>query len=90
MAGKKIPMRMCTGCREMKPKIELVRVVKTPDGEIKLDNTGKQSGRGAYICKNTECLNRAKKSNALERAFETKVGDDVYSALNEELLKIDK
>jgi len=89
VAGKKIPMRMCTGCREMKPKIELVRVVKTPDGEIKLDNTGKLNGRGAYICKNTECLNKAIKTNALSRAFETNVSSEVYAALSEELSKID-
>lgn len=89
MAGKKIPMRMCTGCREMKPKFELVRVVKTPDGEIKLDNTGKLNGRGAYICKNTECLNKAIKTNALSRAFETSVLSEVYTALSEELAKID-
>ena len=89
MAGKKIPMRMCTGCREMKPKLQLVRVVKTPEGEIKLDNTGKLNGRGAYICKNTQCLNKAIKTNALARAFETSVSSEVYTALSEELSKID-
>lgn len=89
MAGKKIPMRMCTGCREMKPKLQLVRVVKTPEGEIKLDNTGKLNGRGAYICKNTECLNKAIKTNALSRAFQVSVSSEVYTALSEELSKID-
>ena len=89
MAGKKIPMRMCTGCREMKPKTELVRVVKTTDGVVKLDVTGKQNGRGAYICKNTQCLNKAIKTNALSRAFETSVSSEVYTALSEELSKID-
>ena len=90
MAAKRIPMRMCTGCREMKPKAELVRVVKTPDGEIKLDFTGKQSGRGAYICKDAECLLKAKKSNALARAFEMNVSAEIYEALDKELEKIDK
>ena len=89
MAGKKIPMRMCTGCREMKPKTELVRVVKTTDGVVKLDVTGKQNGRGAYICKNTQCLNKAIKTNALAKAFETSVSSEVYTALSEELSKID-
>jgi len=85
MGVKKIPMRMCTGCREMKPKIELVRVVKTTDGEIKLDTTGKLNGRGAYICKSKECLNKAKKSNALARAFEMAVPSDMYDRLETEL-----
>ncbi len=60
MSVKKTPMRMCTGCREMKPKKELIRVVKTPEGEIKLDTVGKLNGRGAYICKHAECLKRRK------------------------------
>ena len=84
MGTKKIPMRMCTGCREMKPKKELIRVVKTEDG-IKLDLTGKLNGRGAYICKNKECLLKAQKSNALSRAFETNVSAEVYASLEKEL-----
>lgn len=85
MATKKIPMRMCTGCREMKPKKELVRIVKTPTGEIKLDVTGKLNGRGAYICKSKDCFEKAHKSNAIARAFETSVSDEIYSLLEKEL-----
>lgn len=86
MVTKKVPMRMCTGCREMKPKKELIRVVKTADQGIKLDLTGKLNGRGAYICKDKECLAKAQKSNALSRAFETNVSGEVYLELEKELL----
>lgn len=89
MATKKIPMRMCTGCREMKPKKELIRVVKTSEGDIKLDTTGKLNGRGAYICKDKECLAKAKKINALARAFETNVPDEIYTKLETELDNIE-
>lgn len=85
MSVKKIPMRMCTACREMKPKRELTRVVKTPDGEIKLDVTGKLNGRGAYICKSKECLLKAQKSNALQRAFACEVSKEIYERLEKEL-----
>ena len=89
MATKKIPMRMCTGCREMKPKKELIRVVKTTEGDIKLDATGKLNGRGAYICKEKACLSKAKKINALARAFETNVPDEIYAKLETELDNIE-
>lgn len=89
MAVKKIPMRMCTGCREMHPKAELIRVVKTPEGEIKLDATGRLNGRGAYICRRGDCLKKAEKQNALARAFETKVDAEIYARLGEELEAID-
>ena len=85
MTTKKVPMRMCTACREMKPKRELVRIVKTSEGEIKLDTTGKLNGRGAYICKDKECLVKAQKINALSRAFETNVSEEIYSQLKTEL-----
>lgn len=85
MATKKIPMRMCTGCREMKPKKELIRVVKTPENEIKLDTTGKLNGRGAYICKCSECFGKAKKVNAFAKAFEMAVDSSVYDSLEKEL-----
>ena len=85
MTVKKVPMRMCTGCREMKPKKELVRVVKTSEGEIRLDTTGKLNGRGAYICKNKECLNKARKMNAFSRAFEMTVPNEIYNQLETEL-----
>ncbi len=90
MVTKKIPMRMCTGCREMKPKRELVRVVKTSDGEIKLDFTGKLNGRGAYICKDKECLAKAKKQNTLARAFEMSVPEEIYTQLETELDNIEQ
>ena len=66
---KKIPMRQCVGCREMRPKRELVRVVKSPEGEITLDFKGKAPGRGAYVCPNVDCLKKARKAKALERAL---------------------
>lgn len=90
MVTKKIPMRMCTGCREMQPKKELIRVVKTAEGEIKLDATGKLNGRGAYICKNKACLEKARKTNALARAFEMQVKDDIYQRLETELDNIEE
>ena len=89
MTVKKTPMRMCTGCREMKPKKELARVVKTAEGEIRFDSTGKLNGRGAYICKNKECLKKARKINALSRAFEMAVSDEIYSQLETELENIE-
>lgn len=89
MAVKKTPMRMCTGCRQMKPKLELIRVVKTPEGEIKLDFTGKQSGRGAYICKCLQCLKSAQKTNALSRAFQMSIPTEIYDSLGRELEEID-
>lgn len=85
MGTKKIPMRMCTGCREMKPKGALIRIVKTPEGEIRLDRTGKLNGRGAYVCKSAECLKKVQKSGALSRAFETQVPDEVFYQLEKEL-----
>ena len=78
-------MRKCTGCGEMKPKRELVRVVKSPEGAIALDLTGKQSGRGAYICRSMDCLRAARKARRLERAFACAIPDDVYDAMEKEL-----
>ena len=78
MQQKKIPMRKCTGCNEMKPKKELVRVVKSPDGEISMDLTGKKSGRGAYVCHSKKCLTAAIKAKRLERAFECSIPAEVY------------
>lgn len=78
---KKIPMRQCLGCREMKPKRELIRVVKSPQGEISLDFKGKKPGRGAYLCPREECLKRVRKSKALEHAFSAQVPEEVYEAL---------
>ncbi len=85
MTVKKVPMRMCIGCREMKPKKELIRVVKTAEKEIKIDLVGKMNGRGAYVCKNKECLLKAHKSNALSRAFQMNVSTEIYEGLETEL-----
>ena len=78
---KKIPMRQCVGCREMRPKRELVRVVKSPEGEITLDFKGKAPGRGAYVCPNVDCLKKARKAKAFERGFDCQIPQEVYDAL---------
>ena len=78
---KKIPMRQCVGCREMKEKRQLIRVVRSPEGEISLDFKGKKPGRGAYLCPDPACLARARKSKALERAFSAALPPEVYEAL---------
>lgn len=82
---KKIPLRQCLGCREMKPKRDLIRVVRSPEGEISLDFHGKKPGRGAYLCPDAECLRRARKSRALERAFSQAIPEEVYSGLENEM-----
>ncbi len=82
---RKIPLRKCTGCNEMKPKREIVRVVKNKEGEISLDLTGKKAGRGAYICNNAQCLKMARKNRGLERAFSCKIPDEVYDELEKSL-----
>lgn len=82
---KKIPMRQCLGCREMKPKRELIRVVRSPEGEISLDFKGKAPGRGAYVCPDAQCLKKAIKARALERAFSAQIPNEVYDRLNEEM-----
>ena len=84
MPGK-IPMRQCIGCRELKPKKELIRVVRSPEGDISLDFRGKKSGRGAYICPDAGCLRKAEKSRALERAFSSAVPQEIYEKLREEM-----
>lgn len=81
MKPRKIPMRMCVGCRQMRPKRDLLRVVKTPQGEIALDKTGKLAGRGAYVCPDSQCLQRAVKSRQLERALEHPIEPSVFEAL---------
>ena len=83
---RKIPMRMCVGCREMKPKMELLRVVKPQDGDAKIDRTGKAAGRGAYVCESIECLKKAEKARALDRALETKIEENVFRQLEGQIL----
>ena len=85
---KKIPMRQCVGCREMKPKKELIRVVRSPEGAVSLDFKGKLPGRGAYVCPDAECLKRAKRSNALERAFSAPLPEDVWQALEAQMKEV--
>lgn len=83
--AKKIPVRQCLGCNEHRPKNELVRVVKTPEGKIILDTTGKANGRGAYICKRAECFNKAVKSRRFENAFGTSVPEEIIEEIKKEL-----
>ena len=82
---KKIPQRQCLGCREMKNKRDLIRVVRSPEGEISLDFKGKKPGRGAYVCPDSACLQKARKSRALERAFETAIPPEVYDQLEQQM-----
>lgn len=85
---KKIPLRQCVGCREMKPKKELIRVVRSPEGAVSLDFKGKLPGRGAYVCPQAACLARARKSKALERAFDTALPPEVYAALEAQMKEV--
>lgn len=87
MKQKKIPMRMCLGCGEMKQKKELIRVVKSPEGEISLDFTGKKSGRGAYICRSIPCFERARKIRRFEKSFSCRIDDSIYEVMLDELGK---
>ncbi len=82
---KKIPLRKCIGCEAMKPKKELIRIVRTPEGAIELDKTGKKAGRGAYVCPDKECITKAYKGHRLEKAFDKQISDDVHRSLLEEL-----
>lgn len=84
MKAKKIPMRMCLGCGEMKDKRDMIRVVKSPDGEISLDFTGKKSGRGAYICASSQCLEKARKAKRFEKSLSCRIDDSVYEVLKNE------
>ncbi len=86
---KKIPLRQCLGCNEHKPKIELLRVVRSPEGEISLDFRGKKSGRGAYICRDVKCLRRARKSRRIERNLECEIPEAVYDAMEAELEEVE-
>ena len=97
---KKVPLRKCTGCGEMKPKSELIRVVKAPDktgengeaerGAISLDLTGKKTGRGAYVCKNAECFEKARKARRFERSLSCQIPDEVYEQMSAELSRAEQ
>ena len=84
MKAKKIPQRKCLGCNEMKDKKALLRVVRSPEGEVSLDLTGKKNGRGAYICRQKECLQKARKNKGLERSFKMSISPEVYDTLEKE------
>ena len=88
MKPKKIPMRMCVGCREMKPKRELIRVVRSPEGEVSMDPVGKKPGRGAYVCRSVDCLKRAIKQRQLERQLEVQLTEEVAQALQDTLASL--
>ena len=85
MKQRKIPMRMCLGCQEMKPKKELIRVVKDKENSINVDFKGKQPGRGAYICRNLQCFEKARKAKRFERAFESPISEEIYNILKKQL-----
>lgn len=89
MSTRKVPMRQCTGCGEMKSKKELIRIIKTPEDEIVIDTTGKKNGRGAYICNSLECFRFAVKRKALERSLKVTIPQEIYEALEKELAKFE-
>jgi len=86
---KKVPLRQCSGCQTMKSKKELIRIIRTPEGEIRLDETGRMNGRGAYLCRSCECLQKARKSKALERALKVPIPDEIYETLEKGLKSIE-
>lgn len=90
VAPRKVPLRKCVGCNQMKTKKELIRVVKNKDGEISLDCTGKKAGRGAYVCNTGECLKVARKNRGFERAFSGRISPEVYDSLESEYLAMSK
>lgn len=89
MRPRKVPLRKCVACQEMMPKKELIRVVRTPSGEVEIDLTGKKAGRGAYLCGKVSCFKLAKKTKALDRALKQSVGDEIYDALEKEFIAVE-
>lgn len=85
-----MPLRQCVGCGEMKSKREMVRIIKTPEEAVLIDATGKKNGRGAYICANSECLEKARKNRGLERSLKTAISQEIYDAMGKELGVLDK
>ena len=85
MKTRKIPMRKCTGCQQVKEKRQLLRVVRDPEGNVSIDRSGRKSGRGAYLCEDLSCLEKAVKTKALERSLETEISPEVYESLRKEL-----
>jgi len=86
---KKIPMRSCVGCMESKTKNELIRILKTPENDVVIDITGRQNGRGAYICHKVECLKRARKTKALERSLSIQIPDEIYADIERQMLEFE-
>ena len=84
-SNQKVPMRKCVGCEEMKNKKEMMRVLKTEDGEFVIDTTGKKNGRGAYVCKSLQCLKKARKAGRIEKNLECAISDEIYAQLEEEI-----
>lgn len=84
---RKIPLRKCSGCGEMKPKTDLVRVVRSPEGELSMDLTGRKAGRGAYVCRSIDCLRTARKARRLERSFACAIPAEIYDRLEEEMME---
>lgn len=89
MKGRTVPVRQCVGCRERKPKSELIRIVKTPDDEILIDITGRKNGRGMYLCKDESCLIKAKSKKVFEQAFGSGISGEIYEKLKKELALLD-
>ena len=87
--AKRIPLRQCLGCREMKPKAELVRVVRSPEGTVRLDLRGKAPGRGAYVCRSADCLKRALRSRAIGRSLDVEIPPEIYDALTAQMEEAD-
>ena len=87
--NKKIPLRQCVGCMEMKEKKSMIRVLKTPEGDIVLDTTGKKNGRGAYLCNSMDCLKKAQKNKGLERSFKMSLSNEIYAGLEKEFTEPD-
>ncbi len=87
--GRKIPLRQCVGCREMKAKMDLLRVIKTPEDKVMLDPGGKKNGRGAYLCFSLDCLRKARRSKALERSLNITIPEEIYEGLEQEMKELD-
>lgn len=90
MKNKKVPMRQCVGCRELKNKKDLMRILRTPDNNVIFDDTGRMNGRGAYICPSVECLKKARKTKAIERSLDISIPDEVYDAIERQMSELDK
>lgn len=89
MKNKKVPMRQCVGCRELKSKKDLMRILRTPDNKVIFDDTGRMNGRGAYICPSVECLKKARKTKAIERSLDISIPDEVYDTIERQMSELD-